>query len=114
MYTIEIDYETGSSFGSERRIEEVGWEWKDLNKAKESLRRIKEHHKACRTRKYDHRDTGPKERWSTKKEGWEYSVIIEDDDGNPAKIAAFWEGYFETLYSAEILIAEDPDIKFKV
>lgn len=47
MYDIEIDYTTGNSFGSERQKELLCNPVTDLDKAKENLKRIKEHYLEC-------------------------------------------------------------------
>ena len=44
-HKIEINYNTGNSFNTERGVKDtLDLEWDDLNVAKENLKRIKEHY----------------------------------------------------------------------
>lgn len=87
-YDIQIDYRTGDSFGSDDRVELLGIITSDLDKAKENLRRIKEHY-------LRHKDSA--------NYGEDYELTLLTDSGE-RKIWPFWIGYFERLYGAEIVI----------
>lgn len=92
MYDIEIDYETGNSFGREECTgESVGIVTSDPAKAKENLKRIQEHYAVCR----DNPDYGKR-----------YSLPLLTDDGERT-ISPFWIGYFETLRGAKIVSIDD-------
>ncbi len=97
-YDIEINYQTGDSFNSERVTNEsLGIITTDINKAKENLKRIKEHYvkykgSSCST------DEG-------------YRLNLLTDDGE-REIRPFWIGYFKTLYGAKIVTDKDTDMEF--
>lgn len=99
MYDIEIDYTTGSSFGSERITNEsVGIVTTSLEKATENLKRIRDHYKRYRgSENYGYHDE------------W-YEISLLTDDGE-RKVRAFWIGYFEKLHSARIV---GNDISFEL
>lgn len=42
-YTIEIEYTTGNSFKTERKISNLDFDWENLQIAEQNLNRIKEH-----------------------------------------------------------------------
>lgn len=114
MYKIKIDFETGNSFGSEEYEDFIEYEWSNLKMAKESLQRIKNHYKV-----YQETDGYRKPKQPTP-EGviWDTElkyVLLEliSDDGVPFRYSSFWTGYFEILYSAEIIV-NDTDMKFIV
>lgn len=97
MYDIEIDYTTGSSFGSERE-KEMLCNPSSLKNAKENLKRIKEH-----SIKYAEKHS---------RTGEEYKLELLTDHG-VRKIFPFWMGYFETLHGAKI-ITDDDEMSFKL
>lgn len=127
MYTIEIKYQTGDSLGSTNKVSEVGYEWNDLDKAKEALKCIKEHHQyfkymdSCRwnkdTDKYP-TDYLEKQRWINNKGQYdrvgEYSIKVPSNGGDLTVISCFWMGYFEDLHSAKIVSVtpEESDMEF--
>ncbi len=122
-YSIQIDYTTGDSFGSERTTGEVGCSWTDINKAKDALQRIKEHHDAYRDGKREYTAESKfvqaiKDKpWFFAEYGvecWPHLLSVDTDDGTPQQISAFWNGYFETLHSAEIIIDEPESTDMKV
>jgi len=87
VYEIEIDYTTGCSFSSERIIgEPIGIVTTDIIKAKENLKRIKEHY-------VNHADSPDFD--------IKYTLKLLTDDGERT-ITPFWIGYFETLHGAKI------------
>ena len=105
MFTIEISYKTGNSFGSEDKIENIDFEWENLESIKKSLQRIKNHYKYFE----DHIDV-----WRKPKEKLPEGVVwndthrilcleLIDDNGNPFIFHSFWTGYFERLYEARIV-----------
>lgn len=127
MYTIEIEYTTGNSFGSERRTESVEFVWSTLEDAKEALRRIQEHHQYYKR----YRDAGryagyhgtkdtqesvlteaktkPWYKASEYDTGFEYSVVVPSDDAEHNVLGVFWIGYFEDLHGASITSIDDED-----
>lgn len=95
MHDIEIDFTTGSSFGSERTTELLG-NVSNLDNAKINLKRIKEHYIKCE----DNPNTGDK-----------YELTLLTDDGERT-ITPFWIGYFEILHGARVVADEDDDLSF--
>jgi hypothetical protein len=122
MWTIEIDYTTGNSFGSERGTEEIGCVFEHLDDAKTALGYIKEHYAAvqaeeCSTNYY-HRSRGLKfdiEAFKSRpwysKDYWTGSLFVPIGT-EEQKISAFWTGYFETLHGAKIRAIGDSDMEF--
>lgn len=130
-FTIQIKYITGDSFGSRTETDTIGCVWKNLDKAKDALKRIKAQQDAINesdriTSKekldsylesiqmsnwYCHEDRN----W---KEDWKFGLYIELDDGTPMKVYSFWNGYFERIEEAEIVIntdeIEDDDDDLKI
>jgi hypothetical protein len=115
MYKIKIDYRTGNSFGSHTETDGIEYEWENLEMAKESLERIKNHYEFYK--KNDHRYTKPEGPlpigviWSGEFGGLLLLELISDS-GKLFKYSSFWTGYFETLYSAEI-VDDANDRKYK-
>lgn len=107
MYNILIKYETGDSFNSYNEEDVVGHMWSDIEKAKQSLQRIKNHYEY-----YQKTDTV----WYDKKPknlpegvGWDYelkmvTLLVVNDNGEEVRINDFWCDYFDTLHSAEIVL----------
>jgi len=111
-YKIKINYKTGNSFGSSNVEDFIEYEWCVLNRAKESLQRIKNHYDF-----YEKNGDWKKPECETP-EGvvWdeEYRFLgleLLTDGGNPFHCSPFWTGYFETLYDAEIVVSGDTDMK---
>jgi len=106
MFAIKIKYETGDSFNSYEEMDLVGHVWKNLDKAKESLERIKNHYEYVKEYNFFNK---PKRRTRLPKGlKWDYyykiiRLILVDDDGNEFKASAFWTGYFEHLLEAKII-----------
>lgn len=126
LYSINIDYTTGHSNHSERIFQEVGMNWKDIEKAKKSLWCIGDHHKAVKyydDLRYEERDdfersiaskpwyVGPIGSEYAPDGMWVHQVAVEKDDGSRFSISAFWHGHFETLHSAEVCIAAESEEK---
>lgn len=113
MFTIEIDYTTGDSFGSERTKETIDHEWYSLDIAKKNLLRLKNYQDFVEK----HTDIYTKPECEIP-EGviWEdkYRVLLFEvvtDSGDTITISPFWNGYFETIHSAEIISVGYSDIK---
>ena len=114
-YKIKVYYETGDSFGHHDAEDFLGPTWHSLEKAQKALHRIKEHYDWYESRQ---------SRWSSRpdevalpKPSWhhgpyEMSIFFELDNGNEVQLLAFWCGYFEKLYSAEI-VSDDEDMKIE-
>jgi hypothetical protein len=120
-WTIEIDYTTGDTFGSEDITgSSVGYCWKDKELAIEALKSIEEHYELYQLgddRYYRWRPERKKELDARKKElkarPWydkqlTYSIKVQGNDGETTHISAFWCGYFETLNAARV-VSIDPD-----
>jgi len=101
MYTININYQTGSSFHTEDCEEKIGccWESKDL--ARKALKAIREHYKVFNSRGFrDNRTEKDKNKEASKFDWYdeeypEYNLQLEVDSGEKVRISAFWIGYFE-------------------
>lgn len=125
VYIITIDYTTGDSFGSQRTEEEIGMAWKNLDKAKQALQEIKEHHEAyqlanqrsyLRPKAFFSVETIKNKPWFYGGDGgryWEYRIMLEQDDGTRRQISPFWCGYFETLHAAQITSSPDSDLRIE-
>lgn len=105
MYTIKITYQTGSSFGITVNDNILGICWKDIDKAKSALRKIKRHntfynnknsYSYKKNKEFDNHD--------------EYIIMFENDNGVEVQTSAFWRGWFEKLICAEIIFENDNDI----
>lgn len=124
-YSIEIDYRTGNSFGSHDEVESVEVFWKNLEDAKEALRRIRGHYEAVQEFEEAHYkdidDLVDKYRntdWFVDESYWQhvvkvpsfYSTDTEEEsteDTEEPHIHAFWVGYFEDLHSAKIVTIQE-------
>ena len=96
MYGIKVDYITGDSFGSENIYgEDIGIAISDIDKAKENLKRIKEH--------YLEFQDGPNR-------GRSEPLKLLLDEREDIILYPFWIGYFETLLGAEIYRLDDDDL----
>ena len=114
-WTILVKYTTGDSFGSEKTEDTLGIVWRDLDKAKEGLRVLKAHYKACadiRAARYRNHENLIKtqlmdEYWFGKggdSFSYEYNINMLTDTNDLLPVYAFWMGYFETLHSAHIVV----------
>ena len=121
LYQIKYRYRTGDSFNTRNDEDTLEFEWKDINLAKDALRRIKEHYiwyhdmeKAYTSRKKDI----PRPVWHEEKFGQfddynQYLLVFKLDNNNDVQFHAPWCGYFEELYGAEIVVTGDTDMKFE-
>jgi len=108
-YKIEISYRTGNSFNTDDCIDLIEYDWTDLDKAKESLKRIENHYKFYE--EYSNMYTKPKVKipigvvWDTELK--QVSLELVDDNGKPFRYSSFWTGYFEELYEAKIKMLDE-------
>ena len=128
MYTIEVEYQTGDSFNTERVSEQIGLVWEDKDLARKALQSIKEHYKLQqeldsynwkKSRRSDEeiyaevRSKG----WykncpdpsGDKKNHWHamWFCCAELDDGSFRAIPTnMWIGYFEKLHSAKVVVED--------
>ncbi len=107
-YKINISYQTGSSFHTEDREELIEYEWKNIDKAKECIQRIKNHYEFYE--KHNLKYKKPEVEFPIgviwDEEYKQISLELIDDNGNSFRYSNFWTGYFETLYKAEIKILD--------
>ena len=113
MYTIQINYKTGYSFHSERKINVIGAWWDDKGLARKALQSIKEHHNIFKYGEEEGIKKAYKFDWFDEDFPM-HSLIVEVDDGSKQKICAFWFGYFEYLDSAKIVSEVDDEDHFEV
>lgn len=124
MYTIEVNYKTGNSFGSHEETDEIGLVFKDVEQAKKALKALKEHYEFYKEfdRKYNKTQqdlddvVSRKYSWFNyehpfKSYDWPmYTCLVECCDGSIRSISTdMWCGYFERLLSARIVAALDSD-----
>lgn len=91
MYTIEIYYRTGNTFGSEDITERLELEWEDREKAEQALNDIVEHHTTYMITKNEVNagkedmekimKKARKQSWFTNDRYFTYSLLLENDDG---------------------------------
>lgn len=122
IYQIRIHYSTGDSFNTYNEEQVLEYEWKNLNIVKENLKRIKNHYDwysngTFAPHKSDWQKNIPKfcvQATSFKVTSkYDYAIKLLHDDGEREyQLYPFWIGYFEHLYSAEIIIKEDESLKF--
>jgi hypothetical protein len=124
IYRIKYSYYTGNSFGSEDREDVLEFEWKDLEKVKEALQRIKEHYawyKSIEESRSSWRDVKELEKPTWHKLTGNYidkynehnMLNLEMDNGNEVQFWAPWCGYFEGLYGAQIVVDGD-EMSFEI
>jgi hypothetical protein len=129
MYSIEITYDTGDSFHKENDVKGAVREisWKNEEKAKQAIKEIEEHymcymvcHKEWNADKEDikkAREKAMKAKWcsevcddnSSNRDDWNYSLMLENDDGERVNCSCFWVGYFEHLVGADIVCERHDD-----
>jgi hypothetical protein len=134
-YRIKITYQTGNSFISHNVYEYLDLSWKNLDVAKENLKRIKEHYDMyCIVDGYvtpkgkihlfkmnEDKDWFVNIPTLTKEEEYRpdfhyatYCLFIKADNGNKMQMSAFWCGYFEKLIEIEIVLSNDLLITSKI
>lgn len=114
MYKIKYTYETGNSFGRETTSDILEFEFNNLELAQENLQRIKEHYEQYReTDGYMRRNANEiyeqnkNKDWFVETKNYYHSrscLKLKLDNGKFVQFWAPWCGYFETLYSAEIVL----------
>ncbi len=122
MYTININYETGNSYGTHTEEDQISLVWKDKEKAQAALLYIKEHYNYYKSLKSY--GLTPEERnkikEAAKTKTWyisvepEFVLNLELDDGTYKQINAFWCGYFEKPNYAEVILCNDEEDKDKI
>ena len=119
MYQIKYNYRTGDSFSTSDKEATLEYEWKDLDVAKESLRRIEEHYKWYESIEQLFSEKTNKPEWhnvnanGVTEDMEHYLINIPADNGKEYQFWAPWCGYFETLYGAEIVIG-GKDMKIEI
>ena len=115
-YQIKVYYQTGDSFGKNDTDQLLEIVWTDLSKAKTALKRIKEHYRWYESlHGYNYKqEMVPEPEWHKGME-YEFSVKVLLDNDEAVRFSAFWCGYFERLYSAEIIAVppEDDDMRIE-
>lgn len=128
MYTIQVYYKTGNSFGSHEETDEIGLVFKDIQQAKSALKSLKEHYnfykefdKKCNKTKEDLEEITVRNyswfnyEYDFKSYDWPmYTCNVECCDGSIRSIPTdMWCGYFERLLSAQVVAAtiDDDDLK---
>jgi hypothetical protein len=120
-FYIKASYSTGDSFKNWDEVTGLAPVWQNLDKAKQALRWLTEHHKEYEVRNNRwspgvKRDvtaepwyvSTPKGHGSAFWEGWwELCVNLELDDGTMMNVSIPYHGYFEHLESLEIVPIED-------
>lgn len=112
-YKIKIDYQTGDSFGSSDESQYIELGWNDLESAKESLKRIKNHYEYVLENDYYNKpesDLPEGVIWNNNYNILQLELIT--DDKEPYIYHSFWTGYFERLYKAEI-ICDNSDMVYR-
>lgn len=109
MYTIEISYQTGDSFGSEDCLENIGWSFETKEEAQLVLLYIKENYifnkELEEFNTYSNRNLSTKTLHDKYKDkAWYYKYYTTNTiKYKDRQISAFWIGYFETLYYAKVI-----------
>ena len=122
MYSIEVSYQTGDSFGSQDTSDVLELTWDNLEVAKRNLKAIKEHDELySKLNGYDfgkNRDQlleeASKKPWFVQddKSHFHGSLRLEADNGNYMQLHAMWCGYFESLHGAKIIV-DNSDMEFR-
>jgi hypothetical protein len=123
-YQIEINYQTGNTFGShdeDRIIDDVVFE--DLESAKEALQIIKKHHemtqassgylsqeeRAIRLQEISMQPWAVKSKFGGDYD-YSFKVRTSKDSQHWVEVYAFWKGYFERLHEAKIIDADSDEL----
>lgn len=122
MYTIEIDYITGDSFGSYDETATIGAVFENIDQAKIALDCIKDHYETIQkfsktwTKKgldKHKRDMRSKKWFVTSKWDYDgkYSIKVPLNDEEWTKISTFWIGHFERLLEARIVVYQPENLE---
>lgn len=119
-FKIKYSYRTGDSFNTYDNEDVLEYEWEHLEKAKEALKRIREHYDW-----YTYKESHGYNKKEVEKPKWhnvnsehaslsgEHCLInIQMDNGAEVQFWPPWCGYFEKLYGAEI--EGDTSMSFKI
>lgn len=107
MYTLEITYQTGNSFGSEITSEELPVVWGNIEKAEQAAHDIIEHNRIYGDCYWcDSRKSGKGEPWYSP-DYPEHSILLELDNGERQKTSTFWIGFFERLEDIKITVVSE-------
>lgn len=126
LYTILIERTSSDSYNSERSETELPITWKDLDRAKEALKRIRNLY-AIETQ-IEHDRTGKidadkgramvREATGLNEEDFRIQssscMLLPLDDGTEQQVGTFWRGWGEQLHCATIIKVEqaDDDMRF--
>lgn len=110
MYSIELTYTTGNTFGSDEVQRILDYEWDTEEKAINEMNKIRDHwiynKKLSSTHKQDEKKLlktkAFMKEWFKPGES-DYILILKDNDGNNIELYANWLGYFETLHSTKVI-----------
>lgn len=117
-YKINISYRTGDSFRNKDTEQMLELDWEDLDNAKANLQNIKEHYEMYKALEaYRRKETDEEIFDKYKDKPWfvedkdktskKHCILLHADNGNTMRMWAFWTGYFESLYGAEIITDKD-------
>ena len=124
MFTIQVTYTTGNSFGSEEVTEEIGLVWKDIELAKNALQSIREqyfladdnsslNYKACDALALTFEWARQLDNIGLYSTSWRHSIAVLMDDGTYRQLSTSWIGYFERLDKAKVVpVSVDGDLSF--
>lgn len=111
MYTIEVHYTTGNSFGSHEETDQVGYAWNDIELAKKALQDIKEHYQFYHGNECTNKPAKNKS-WCIDCEWPAYRLKVLGNDNKYHIISAYWIGYFESLISANVTSEDEDDMEY--
>ena len=133
MYGIKVIYDTGDTFHQEHDVEyTLSLTWENLDKAKQALKDIEEHYHCYMICKKEWnagkkeikkaRDKAMKSPWcsevcsekSTHSDYWNYSLLLENDEGERVDEHICWTGYFESMVGADIINVKGGDLGFRL
>ena len=122
-YKIIYSYETGDTFETRDAEREFDYTFNSEELAQDALQRMKEHYYwQVSEDNYRYKDTAPQPAWWKKEpkqaayvspNNWSFNIVGNDGED-------FWLyagpylGYFETLYSAEVVSVETKSNKNKI
>ena len=121
MYTIRIRYATGDSYDAYNTEDDVGMVWNELEHAQEALACIKAHYNAVehldsyhvRRNEEEYIEQFKNEKWYVETEhawNFKYYINVPNVDGTDVfRCYAFWQGYYDYLIDARIIVKSDFD-----
>lgn len=125
MYSIKVSYIECDSFGSYDMSEEVGMNWKSLEKAQLALSFLHEHQEAYESNKNE-KHKSPRDffdvmsisnkPWFYKdastspcRFAWENILLVEMDNGEFTGISPFWLSFMGKFNAAIVIGTEKPE-----